>query len=188
MDKATPVKLICKICFEILHPLKENTCLIFVACKVCKNPKEVMLKPSGSPEFLKDTEAMIEPLIHFKENKPMDANKKTASADLATARPWMVDFGREIFAKGNNLAIAAVFDENSSDCTPVKPAEAKANAELIVRAVNSHEDLVNAAKIAQRHIEWLAEKELVGDKAMENLLQSVNAALKDALALAGVKS
>lgn len=58
------------------------------------------------------------------------------------------------------------------------------NMEENARLIAAAPDLLQAAKIAQRHIEWLAEKELAGDKPMENLLQSVNSTLKAALARA----
>jgi hypothetical protein len=87
-------------------------------------------------------------------------------SDKATPRPWVTGPDLDNCGGGRNI-LADTESENSVRIAHtnrvvyggeelVSEAEARANAELIVRAVNAHDDLVAALKGAES-ILWMAE-------------------------------
>lgn len=73
-----------------------------------------------------------------------DTVKTTPDQDRATARPWKVRTGiNEAFIDAKNIVCLAVVNslDNDGEYSAAKSREAKANAAMIVRAVNQHEAL-----------------------------------------------
>ena len=69
----------------------------------------------------------------------------------ATARPWRVGVDGDVFAGGHVVALIADADGDQMEAanvlsTNISKAEARANAALIVRAVNAHDKLVVALR------------------------------------------
>lgn len=94
----------------------------------------------------------------------------------ATARPWrIVDLGT---SKRGNPLDATLAGPNGLPMMfiPYTSDIAKANAELIVRAVNSHDALVRALSVAKHYLDCL-DMETADEKVREDL-QTINAALK----------
>lgn len=65
----------------------------------------------------------------------------------ATPRPWRIGVDGDVFAGGHVVALIADADGDQVEAanvlsTNISKAEARANAALIVRAVNAHDDLV----------------------------------------------
>lgn len=65
----------------------------------------------------------------------------------ATPRPWRVGVDGDVFAGGHVVSLIADADGDQVEAanvlsTNISKAEARANAALIVRAVNAHDELV----------------------------------------------
>lgn len=90
-----------------------------------------------------------------------------------TKLPWTIEYdhkGRAAAIGSDNILIAALSGRDP-----------KGNAEFIVRACNSHEDLLEACREVQRALTSPSRKLLDSTRQeMEPLLQAVNAAIAKA--------
>ena len=76
----------------------------------------------------------------------------------ATPRPWRVGVDGDVFAGGHVVSLIADADGDQVEAanvlsTNISKAEARANAALIARAVNAHEELVTMLTIAAKRLD-----------------------------------
>ena len=94
----------------------------------------------------------------------------------ATARPW------KISEDGND--IEAIYGPNPEDvfgiCTMYADESADANAELIVRAVNNHYQLVEALKLAAKYVNKMVADDVKTAIPPANALRVIELAIRQA--------
>ena len=66
-----------------------------------------------------------------------------------TPTPWILDGADDFYLIQEDRTAKAIGEVGSYEGCPVSDSEVGANAAFIVRAVNAHEELVKALKIAQ---------------------------------------
>lgn len=96
-------------------------------------------KPSATVEIcacgkFRHTENNTNPVIE-------EVSHSSGNLDKATARPWRVTEGSSFFIESKNFSIGSI-DYDST----LKEETAKANAELIVKAVNNFDSLLMTLK------------------------------------------
>lgn len=85
-----------------------------------------------------------------KFNLPHAAAAEPATRAGATARPWRTGSQRNSIWKDDNLVIPKHIATCEPGLNAISREECDANAELIVRCVNSHDTLVHALQMAEK--------------------------------------